>query len=474
MRTWASFVTLVIGIAGAVGAADPKAAVPDKVLFDFEDAAELKAFSNLEPPAIKHKEPAAKWELSTENATSGKHSLKITFAGGRFPTITTTQVLDDWTPYQTFLADVTVSRPCVVGFTALQEKSKRGTGWDDLISRWTKTAFLKAGRNTVVGSIPQPNDYSIHAKWGKVIRFEIFMYQPQEGESIYVDNIRLSAKKETAAPTKTQFKVLGTDLVVGNVQELGKKLADKWTKPEAQTVEKVEAAFRAKFEELKKTHPKAVLAIFRDGDKGYDPAQPDKVYAGWKDAYWTSHGPDSNTEERAANRGKVATEELFMRHRSPLMQMDLTSIPKGSNILAAQLLVVRASNPGGKDHGTDRPTMWVAEACNRPWEEYEVNAYEFAKDKFWKNVGGMYWGDDPDFLPVYLAHGPGRDGCNTWDFTQAVRFWTDGEHANHGFMLHGDSKDYFRGWYREAPEVKNRPALLVVYEPRTSKGSTPK
>lgn len=463
MRAWTGILTLLIGIAAI--AAEPKPTVPDKVLFDFEDAAELKAFVNLEPPEIKHKEPAAKWELSTENATSGKHSLKITFAGGRWPTLSSTQVLDDWTPYQTFLADVTVSRPCVVGFAALQERSKRGTGWDDLISRWTKTAFLKPGTNRISGSIPQPNDYSIHAKWGKVIRFEIFMYQPHDGEVIYVDNIRLSAKKDTTPPVKPEFKVLGTDLVVANVQDLGKKLADRWTKPEPQTVEQVETAFRAKFAELKKTHPKAVLATFRDGDKGYEPAQPEKVYSGWKDAYWTSHGPDSNTEERAANRGKAATEEIFMRHRSPLLRVDLSSIPQGSNILAAQLLVVRASK-AGKEHGADRPNMWVAEACNRPWEEYEVNAYEFAKDKFWKAVGGMHWGDDPDFLPIYLAHGPGREGCNDWDFTHAVRWWTDGQHANHGFMLHGDSKDYFRGHYRETAEIKNRPALLVVYEPK--------
>jgi hypothetical protein len=34
------------------------------------------------------------------------------------------------------------------------------------------------------------------------------------------------------------------------------------------------------YDELKKKHPGAVLAVFRDGAKGYDPANPDKVYAG--------------------------------------------------------------------------------------------------------------------------------------------------------------------------------------------------
>ena len=113
------------------------------------------------------------------------------------------------------------------------------------------------------------------------------------------------------------------------------------------------------------------------------------------------------------------------------------------------------------------PNMWVAEACNRPWVESEVNAYEYAKDKFWKAVGGMDYSDDPDFLLLFLAYGPGNAPVSTWDFTEAVRFWTDGKHENHGFMLHGDSYHYMgRACLRENKEVKNRPALLVVYEPR--------
>jgi hypothetical protein len=441
-------------------------AIADKVLFDFEDSAEVKAWSNLELPGARDKEPAAKIERSTDNATSGKHSLKITFAGGRWPTLTTTRVPGDWAAWQTFKADVTVSRRCVVGFTVLQEKSKRGGGWDAGVSRWCKTAFLDRGKNQITAPLRDSYGSTIRPEQGKVIRLEIFMYNPHEGESIYVDNIRLLAAKEASTPpARTQFKVPGTDLVVANVQELGKKLAGRWTRPAPQTVEQIEASFRGRFAELKKKHPQAVLAVFRDGDKGFDPAHPDKVYAGWKDAYWSSHGPDGLTVERGTNYGKHATQEVFMRHRSPLFRVDLSSIPRGSKILAATLLIVRAGEPGGKDHGTDRANMWVAEPCNRPWEEYEVNAYQYARDRFWSAVGGMHWGDDPDFLPFYVAHGPSQPGVSTWDFTHAVRFWTDGKHANHGFMLHGDSKDWFRAWFREARKVKDRPAVLVIYEP---------
>src|SRR6516164_4712174 len=208
MRIFLSFVVLAPFLAGAVSAADRP---PVKVLFDFEEESDLKVWTNLELPGAKEKEPPAKIELSTEHATSGKRSLKITYAGGTWPTITMTQVLDDWLPYQTFLADVTVSRPFIVGFTALQEKSKRGDGYDLSVTRWTKTAFLQPGTNHVSASIHPPNDNAISAKWGKVVRFEIFMYNPHDGESIYVDNIRLKSEKEAGPSSKVRFTVAGTD-----------------------------------------------------------------------------------------------------------------------------------------------------------------------------------------------------------------------------------------------------------------------
>ena len=46
---------------------------------------------------------------------------------------------------------------------------------------------------------------------------------------------------------------------------------------------------------------------------------------------------------------------------SPLMRVDLSSIPTGSSILAeARLVVVRASDKVLDDHDpTKKPTMWV-------------------------------------------------------------------------------------------------------------------
>src|SRR5437867_4002060 len=100
------------------------AAIPqdgEKTLFDFEDASDLQAWANLELPG--EKEPAAKIELTTEGASSGKQALKITFAGGTWPTVACSRVPEDLTPYKTLLVDVTAQRPCLVGFTFFQEKS---------------------------------------------------------------------------------------------------------------------------------------------------------------------------------------------------------------------------------------------------------------------------------------------------------------------------------------------------------------
>ena len=132
----------------------------------------------------------------------------------------------------------------------------------------------------------------------------------------------------------------------------------------------------------------------------------------------------------------------------------------------ARLIIIRDHDKPVKEHNAQQPNLWVVEPCNRPWEEYEVNAYEYAKDRFWQAIGGMYYGDDPDFLPLYLAHGPSQGKVNSWDFTSAVRFWTDGKHNNHGFMLHGDAGDWFpRAHAREAKDIKDRPAVWVIFEP---------
>ncbi|HVE43149.1 MAG TPA: DNRLRE domain-containing protein [Planctomycetota bacterium] len=427
-------------------------AIPDDGDRLLDKALEAGAWANLEGS----KEPKVTVERTSEGA------LRITFAGGRWPTIATSAVPDDWTPWKSFAAEVTVGRDCLVGFQAVQEKSRRDAGWDAAISRWARTSFLKAGRNDLRLSLEDPsgNGYGLNPqKYGKVTALEIFFYAPHAGETMTVSGFRLLREKTPSSSPSVRFKVAGTSMETANIRELAKTLKDQWTKPEPRTVDQIERDFEAEFARIKREHPKARFAKFREGEAGYK---------GWQDAHINSHGPDTNTEERAKNTGKGETEEAFMRHRSLIMKVDLTSIPKGSEILAARFILVAADVQfeKGRDPRVDA-NLWVAEPCNRPWVENEVNAYEYAKDKFWKAVGGMSYGEDPDFHPVYLAYGPGNAPVSSWDFKEAVRFWTDGAHENHGFFLHGDSFHYMgRAYCRESKEIRNRPALLVVYEPK--------
>jgi hypothetical protein len=90
--------------------------------------------------------------------------------------------------------------------------------------------------------------------------------------------------------------------------------------------------------------------------------------------------PQPNDYSISVRWGKVVRFEVFMRHRSPLMYVDLSSVPAGSSILAACLVVVMAADKVLDDHDpSKKPTMWVVEPCNRPWEEYEVNAFEYPR-----------------------------------------------------------------------------------------------
>ncbi len=454
-------------LASRTGGAPKREVLPDLVLYDFEEPQAASAWKNLEPSDPEPNEPPAKVEVVRENATHGTHSLRITFTGGTWPAVTTTQVAKDWTPYFTFKADVTVKRAGVIGFRALQETSKRDESWDGAVSRWVKTEFVQPGKNTVVAPIHPPNDYAISGKYGNIVRFEIFMYCPHDSESIDIDNIRLG--DEPAPPEKPrQFRVVGTDLVVASAVELEKKLKDQWKPPKLQTAAEAEAAFRAKFDDIKSSHPHAVLATFRDGQAGYDPARPTAIFNGWTDARWSSHGPDGMLHDRAINQGHHESHELFMRHRSPLMRIDLATIPPKSNILAAELLIQRANPQYDNERNPEKNVnVWVAEPCNREWNEYEVNAFRYAKEKCWKAIGGMSWdGDDPDFSPLYFMLGPGQGKVNAWDCTDLVKFLTDSDHPNHGFMLHCSPGDWvLAAWSREAPVIPNRPALFVVYEP---------
>ena len=452
---------IVVTLSGSAARAE------EKVLFDFEGPADLANWSHLKLENKKlpgADEPETTLALATEGVTSGKQALRITFDGGRWPTVTTAAVpvSENWIArkFVTFKADVTVTRPCLVGFRVLMENRKR-----DHQYTWAKTEICKAGRNEILGILGGWWT-GMTAKDGRITALDVFMFCPKKGESITVDNIRLDTERPARGrPRRVRFKVLGTEMTVAGVRELGQKLKDKWVEPKANTPEEVEAAFRAKYAVLKGTHPKAVLAIFRDGEKGYDPANPEKVYAGWIDAHMNSHGPDSNIVGIARNNQGWGSLEAFMRHRGLMARADFSSIPAGAKVLAAQLVLVRTAALAKKAN------MYVVEPCNRPWVEKEINGYEYAKDQYWKSVAGnqkpeFYLDDDPDFWPVYAAHGPFGGTAGVWDLTEAMKFWVEDGKPNHGFFFHGDAGDYTKVFSREQKDVKKRPTIMVVYEPK--------
>jgi hypothetical protein len=129
---------------------------------------------------------------------------------------------------------------------------------------------------------------------------------------------------------------------------------------------------------------------------------------------------------------------------------------------------VRAGNLD-KDFPPTKPTFFVAEPCGRPWKEDEVNNLEFAKGRFWKEVCGMDWnGEDPDFLPMFIAQGQSQLATLELDFTDAVKYWTSEGQENCGFIVYcaRNSMDFFVAHTKEATELKNRPCLMVVYDPK--------
>jgi hypothetical protein len=464
-------------------------AAEDTVLFGFEEPASSRDWAPVKLPEVEKEQPAPQVEVFQRAREAHGNALKITFAGGDWPVIGTSKipVKGSWKAFQTLRAVLTVDRPSVAYFRIYQGQA------DDKPRqpRWEKTLILLPGRNEVNLMIRHGlSSAVIDPARGDIASFLIGMYQPVPGQTLLVQNVGLSPdwpppktlgwyspynhdgysaaaardyQRTGAIPT---FKVLGTDLEVADLPELARKLKDRWVKPEPKTLELVQADFRAELEKLKPTHPRAVLAILRDGEKGWSPAHPDQVYSGWKMVYLNSHGPDGPNKGREATQPLQETVEAFMRHRSVLMRADLSGIPRGATILAARLVVTRASARDLKV--PEKPNLWVAEPCNRDWDEASANCYFHARGKHWKAVNGLYYGEDPDFWPVFLAHGPAGGGAvSVWDFTEALKFWQDGKHPNHGFFLHGDSNDYMRMYTSRAREVAQRPAILVIYDPKS-------
>src|ERR1051325_10248399 len=138
MRRVIRILALLLLPASAVFSATPPTAV-EAVLFDFEEEADLARWAPRPIPEVKGAEPPLRIERVEEHATSGRHALKVTAAGGFWPAVATDHipVAGDWKEFKILKGDVTVAEPAIVGFRVLQEKSKREAdeGGD---SRWDR------------------------------------------------------------------------------------------------------------------------------------------------------------------------------------------------------------------------------------------------------------------------------------------------------------------------------------------------
>ncbi|MEI7905144.1 MAG: DNRLRE domain-containing protein [Candidatus Firestonebacteria bacterium] len=440
----------------------------------FDDPKEESNWSNIDTGL---KDPPVKIEYSNENTTKSKYSLKLTFGGGEFPTVGTKVLPGDILNTKYLCADVTVPRDCVLGFSLFQEKSQEGYSVKVAQTKFIATVFLHKGLNKA-GVLLSHRFNSFTIKNGDVLRFDIFLYHPQKGESIFIDNIRFSSRVPPIAElpwhdrewqseknaTKADFKILNSDKSIKayrmyTVAATAPK--DNFAYFGDKDVAGIQNDMKDKLAELRKQAPDTELAVFRRGDKGFNPASPGKIYENAADAYVNTHGPDGNLIGGRANYyGSGETSELFMDHRSTMYYFDLSSIPAGSKIIDARFVVTRTKE--GKGGG-----VFVAIPCNRRWDEKTVNAFEYAYGKCWKELFAFsFTGEDPDFQPLILAGGFSGSKTVAGDFTEAVKFWTDGKNANNGFHFPSDGADYLSGFNSKNKTVSNRPALFVIYEPK--------
>ena len=253
-------------------------AAEDKVLFDFAAPSGVRDWAPVKLPELAKEQPAPKIEIvpagdasaGAASATAGSR-LKITFAGGDWPAVSTTKFLvaGNWKAYQTLKADLTVDHSCVAYFRICQGKpDEKGNQ-----PHWEKTMILLAGRNEVTLTIRHGLGVLDPGR-GDLTSFVIGMFQPEKGQSLRVGNVRLSpdwppphvadpflawyspynhdgysaaaAREYQRTRAVTRFKVLGADAEVGNSRDLAAGLKDKWTMPEPKTIEQVEAEFKAR------------------------------------------------------------------------------------------------------------------------------------------------------------------------------------------------------------------------------------
>jgi len=244
---------------------------PEARLFNFKDPTGVRDWSAVKLPKVEKDQPAPKIKIVADK--EGKF-LQITFVGGEWPAIGTTKipVAGNWKEFQTLQAILKVDRPSVAYFRICQGKA------DDKDKQpcWEKTMILLPGRNDVTLNIRHGISMAvIDPAKGNITSFHIGMFRPEKGQTLLVGSVRLNrempppkalgwyspynhdgysaaaAREYQRTGALPKFRVLGTALEVADLSDLANRLKNKWTRPQAKTIEQVEGDFKAEFKKLR-------------------------------------------------------------------------------------------------------------------------------------------------------------------------------------------------------------------------------
>ena len=132
-----------------------------------------------------------KWfELSEENATSGKYSLKVSLPPGQYPGINFQRIKGDWSKSNYFKMDVFNPSEERITFHIRIDDNKSGWEYAD---RFDINFNLKEGMNHI--SIPadsiRANIHQRPLNLEKIKRMMVFIPNNSQKRELYIDYIRL-------------------------------------------------------------------------------------------------------------------------------------------------------------------------------------------------------------------------------------------------------------------------------------------
>jgi hypothetical protein len=165
----------------AIDSTNPIDSRNSRILIDFESEEELQQL-NWE---------CTKWfELSRENVTSGRHSLKVILPAGQYPGIDFQNLRTDWSESKFLRMDVFNSSQEEVKFHIRIDDHKSGWEYAD---RFDIDFALNPGFNNI--SVPTEaiitNIHSRPLNLEKIRRMMVFIPSNDKTRELYIDNIRL-------------------------------------------------------------------------------------------------------------------------------------------------------------------------------------------------------------------------------------------------------------------------------------------